>query len=281
MRPTPAACCAPRCAPTIRCCSWSTSGSIASRTTARRIPGADYTIPFGSANVVKPGQSLTVITYGALVQKALLAATQIERRDPAVSIEILDLRTLAPYDWEAIRASVEKTSRVIVAHEDCLSWGYGAEIAARIADELFDRPGRSGAPRGRARHLGGLPSAAGSGDSAADRNAGGGDGRAFWRIDSTYNLVMPENDVPRRTFLRGVTAATALSYSRVYGANERVQLGLIGAGERGRGDMGNFVKIRDRGCYRGLRYLRRSDRRRPSRSRPKPKPSATTASCSR
>jgi 2-oxoisovalerate dehydrogenase E1 component len=100
-------------------------------------PGADYTIPFGKAKVVKPGQSLTVITYGALVQKALLAATQIERRDAAVSIEILDLRTLAPYDWVAIRASVEKTSRVIVAHEDCLSWGYGAEIAARIGDELF------------------------------------------------------------------------------------------------------------------------------------------------
>jgi 2-oxoisovalerate dehydrogenase E1 component len=100
-------------------------------------PGADFTIPFGKAKVVKPGQKLTVITYGALVQKALLAATQIERRDSAVSIEILDLRTLAPYDWAAIRASVEKTSRVIVAHEDCLSFGYGAEIAARIADELF------------------------------------------------------------------------------------------------------------------------------------------------
>jgi len=100
-------------------------------------PGVDYTIPFGSAKVVKPGHSLTVITYGAVVQKALLAATQVERRDPAVSVEILDLRTLAPYDWAAIRASVEKTSRVIVAHEDCLSWGYGAEIAARIGDELF------------------------------------------------------------------------------------------------------------------------------------------------
>jgi 2-oxoisovalerate dehydrogenase E1 component len=102
-------------------------------------PGEGYTIPFGKAKVVKPGKNLTVVTYGALVQKALLAATQLERRKPDTSIEILDLRTLAPYDWEAVRTSVEKTSRVIVAHEDCVSWGYGAEIAARIADELFDR----------------------------------------------------------------------------------------------------------------------------------------------
>jgi 2-oxoisovalerate dehydrogenase E1 component len=102
-------------------------------------PGVDYTIPFGKARVVKPGKSLTIITYGALVQKALLAATQVERRKPDVSIEILDLRTLAPYDWEGIRTSVERTSRVVVAHEDVVSWGYGAEIAARIADELFDR----------------------------------------------------------------------------------------------------------------------------------------------
>ena len=89
--------------------------------------------------MVKPGNSLTVITYGALVQKALAAATQVERRNPGAGIETIDLRSLAPYDWGAIRASVEKTSRVIVAHEDCISWGYGAEIAARIADELFDR----------------------------------------------------------------------------------------------------------------------------------------------
>ena len=80
-----------------------------------------------------------MITYGALVQKALLAATQVERRNPYATIEMIDLRTLAPYDWEAIRTSVEKTSRVMVAHEDCVSWGYGAEIAARIAGELFDR----------------------------------------------------------------------------------------------------------------------------------------------
>ncbi len=102
-------------------------------------PGEDFTIPFGSAKIVKPGQSLTVITYGALVQKALTAATQVERRRPDVGIEIIDLRTLAPYDWETIRSSVEKTSRVLVAHEDCVSWGYGAELAARIADQLFDR----------------------------------------------------------------------------------------------------------------------------------------------
>jgi 2-oxoisovalerate dehydrogenase E1 component len=102
-------------------------------------PGEDYTIPFARARIVKPGQNLTVITYGALVQKALVAATQVERRMAHASIEILDLRSLAPYDWAAIEASVGKTSRVIVAHEDCVSWGYGAEIAARIADELFHR----------------------------------------------------------------------------------------------------------------------------------------------
>jgi 2-oxoisovalerate dehydrogenase E1 component len=73
------------------------------------------------------------------VQKTLLAATQIERRNPRMSVEIIDLRSLAPYDWEAIRVSVEKTSRVLVAHEDTVSWGYGAEIAARIGDELFGK----------------------------------------------------------------------------------------------------------------------------------------------
>ena len=102
-------------------------------------PGEDYTIPFGSAKVVKTGASLTVVTYGAVVQKALQAAVQIERKNPDQTIEVIDLRSLAPYDWETIRASVEKTSRVLVAHEDTISWGYGAEIAARIADELFDK----------------------------------------------------------------------------------------------------------------------------------------------
>ncbi|MES1262300.1 MAG: transketolase C-terminal domain-containing protein, partial [Acidobacteriota bacterium] len=99
--------------------------------------GPDFMIPFGKARIAKPGDSLTVITYGALVHKALQAAHDVERQNPKVTIEVIDLRTLNPYDWDAIRISVEKTSRVIVAHEDTLSFGYGAEIAARIADELF------------------------------------------------------------------------------------------------------------------------------------------------
>jgi 2-oxoisovalerate dehydrogenase E1 component len=102
-------------------------------------PGPDFTIPFGRARTVKTGRSLTIVTYGAVVQKALQAAMQVERTSREASIEVIDLRSLAPYDWDAIRVSVEKTNRVLVAHEDTVSWGYGAEIAARIADELFDR----------------------------------------------------------------------------------------------------------------------------------------------
>jgi 2-oxoisovalerate dehydrogenase E1 component len=100
-------------------------------------PGPDYMIPFGKAKIVRPGHDLTVITYGAVVPRALQAAQRIEREN-GVSVELIDLRTLSPYDWEAIATSVAKTSRVLVAYEDMLSWGYGAEIAARIADELFD-----------------------------------------------------------------------------------------------------------------------------------------------
>jgi 2-oxoisovalerate dehydrogenase E1 component len=100
-------------------------------------PGEDFTIPFAKANVVKLGHDLTIITYGALVQKSLQAAMRLEQRMPERSIEVIDLRTLSPYDWNAVAASVKKTSRVIIAHEDTLSWGYGAEIAARVADELF------------------------------------------------------------------------------------------------------------------------------------------------
>jgi 2-oxoisovalerate dehydrogenase E1 component len=100
-------------------------------------PGPDFAIPFGKAKIVRPGADITLITYGAVIPRALQAADQAQRKHD-IDVEILDLRTLNPYDWEAIATSVSKTSRVLVAHEDMLSWGYGAEIAARIADELFE-----------------------------------------------------------------------------------------------------------------------------------------------
>jgi 2-oxoisovalerate dehydrogenase E1 component len=100
-------------------------------------PGPEFAIPFGKAKVVRPGSRITLVTYGAIVPRALQAAERAQRLH-GIDVEILDLRTLNPYDWEAIATSVRKTSRVIVAHEDMLSWGYGAELAARIADELFD-----------------------------------------------------------------------------------------------------------------------------------------------
>jgi 2-oxoisovalerate dehydrogenase E1 component len=99
-------------------------------------PGPNFMIPLGKAKLVREGSDLTVVTYGALVQRALWAAKQAEESS-GISVEVIDLRSLSPVDWEAIYASVRKTSRVIVAYEDSLSWGYGAEIAARIADEAF------------------------------------------------------------------------------------------------------------------------------------------------
>jgi 2-oxoisovalerate dehydrogenase E1 component len=102
-------------------------------------PGGEFTIPFGRARIVKTGENLTIVTYGALTHKSVLAAQQIEKENPGATVEVIDLRSLSPYDWDAIRASVEKTSRVLIAHEDCISWGFGAEIAARIASELFHR----------------------------------------------------------------------------------------------------------------------------------------------
>jgi 2-oxoisovalerate dehydrogenase E1 component len=99
-------------------------------------PGDDFLIPFGKARTAREGADVSIITYGALVQRSLVAARQAEQQ--GISVEVIDLRTLQPYDWNAIAESVKKTSRVIVAHEDSLSFGYGAEIAARISDELFE-----------------------------------------------------------------------------------------------------------------------------------------------
>jgi len=99
-------------------------------------PGPNFMIPFGKSKRVREGRHLTVVTYGAVVQRSLVAAKQLEEQD-GVSVEVIDLRTLSPVDWEAIAASVRKTNKVLVAYEDSLSWGYGAEIAARLADECF------------------------------------------------------------------------------------------------------------------------------------------------
>ena len=99
-------------------------------------PPDDFMIPFGKAKTVRAGTDISIITYGALVQRSFVAAKKAEQQ--GVNVEIIDLRTMSPYDWDAIAESVKKTSRAIVAHEDSLSFGYGAEIAARISSELFE-----------------------------------------------------------------------------------------------------------------------------------------------
>jgi len=98
-------------------------------------PPANFMIPFGKAKTVREGADLTIVTYGALVHRSLVAAKRAEQQ--GISVEVIDLRTLAPYDWEAIAASVKKTNRLIVAHEDSRTHGFGAEIAARVSEELF------------------------------------------------------------------------------------------------------------------------------------------------
>ncbi len=100
-------------------------------------PGPDYMVPFGRANRVREGSDLTIITYGSTLVRSVQAVLTLEKED-GVTADVLDLRSLSPYDWDAIAESVKKTSHALVVHEDTLSWGYGAEIAARIGDELFD-----------------------------------------------------------------------------------------------------------------------------------------------
>jgi 2-oxoisovalerate dehydrogenase E1 component len=99
-------------------------------------PGPEFMIPFGKGALRREGTDMVVLTWGALVQRSLLAAQQAEK--DGLSVAVFDLRTIIPYDWEGIAALVKSTSRVIIAHEDQLTCGFGAEIAARIADELFD-----------------------------------------------------------------------------------------------------------------------------------------------
>ncbi|MBX3295924.1 MAG: dehydrogenase [Acidobacteria bacterium] len=99
-------------------------------------PSKDFLIPFGKAKKVREGNDVTIVTFGALVERSNQAAKRLEQQ--GITVDLIDLRTLVPYDWEAIAESVKKTSRVLVAHEDPISYGYGAEIAARISNELFE-----------------------------------------------------------------------------------------------------------------------------------------------
>ena len=99
-------------------------------------PGSEYMIPFGRAAVVKDGTDLAIFTWGALVQRSLLAAKQAEK--DGISVAVIDLRSIIPYDWDTIAEYTRRTNRVIVVHEDQLTCGFGAEIAARISDELFE-----------------------------------------------------------------------------------------------------------------------------------------------
>ncbi len=99
-------------------------------------PGADYMVPFGASAGPREGSAVVVITWGALVQRSLLAAQQAAK--DGISVMVIDLRTIVPYDWKGIAAAVVETNRVIIAHEDQLTCGFGAELAARIADELFE-----------------------------------------------------------------------------------------------------------------------------------------------
>ena len=101
-----------------------------------RYPGKDFMIPFGKAKVVRPGSDLTIVTCGALVKRSMDAAKTAADQH-GIDCEVIDLRTLSPLDMESVAASVKKTNKVLVTHEDSLSWGIGSEIVARIADELF------------------------------------------------------------------------------------------------------------------------------------------------
>jgi 2-oxoisovalerate dehydrogenase E1 component len=98
-------------------------------------PGPEYTIPFGRASVRREGRDLTVLTWGALVQRTLLAAQQAEK--DGISVRVIDLRSIMPFDWDTIAQAVRDTNRIIIAHEDSLTCGFGAEIAARIGEDLF------------------------------------------------------------------------------------------------------------------------------------------------
>jgi 2-oxoisovalerate dehydrogenase E1 component beta subunit len=100
------------------------------------VPDERYTVPFGEARMHREGEDVTVVTWGAMVYTADEAAKQLEGE--GISVEVLDLRTLVPWDKKAVLGSVEKTSKALVLHEDTRTGGFGAEIVATIAEEAFE-----------------------------------------------------------------------------------------------------------------------------------------------
>ena len=101
-------------------------------------PGEDYMIPFGKARIAKEGSHATVVAWGALVQKSIDAAKKIEE-ETGKSVEVIDLRTLAPFDMDAIKESLSKTNRILIAHEEQKTSGFAGEIAAKINEECFNQ----------------------------------------------------------------------------------------------------------------------------------------------
>jgi len=99
-------------------------------------PGDEYMIPFGKAKIVREGKDATIVAWGALVQKSIEAAKKLEAEGK--SVEVIDLRTLAPYDFEAIKKSITKTSRLMIAHEEQKTSGFAGEISARVTEECFE-----------------------------------------------------------------------------------------------------------------------------------------------
>lgn len=101
-------------------------------------PGEEYMIPFGKARIAKVGKDLTIVAWGALVQKSIDAAKKVEN-ETGKSIEVIDLRTLAPFDMEAIKESLSKTNRLLICHEEHKTSGFAGEIAARVNEECFEQ----------------------------------------------------------------------------------------------------------------------------------------------
>lgn len=129
------ACCELRSAATILCSSSSTSTCCAS-VAMDPFPPADYVVPLGKAATVREGNHLSIVTWGATVQKSLDAAERLAA--DGVSVEVLDLRTLSPWDKEAVAATVTKTSKLLVVHEDVMTSGFGAEVSAWVAEHCFE-----------------------------------------------------------------------------------------------------------------------------------------------